>query len=159
MGHKITFDMAVGWDKPHSAAGDPCPFCARDKLVNILETRGDMIWLMNKYPVFHDTWPTVLVETAEHDADLSTYTREKAREVISFGTEKWLEMMRRPEFRSVLYFRGRLAAPSSFANHGSVSLRLHGGYDAGGFRRPSHLRNGGCGAHAIGCADVDHDGI
>ena len=122
MEHKITFDTTVGRDKPHSAAGDPCPFCVPDKLVNILETRGDMIWLMNKYPVFHDTWPTVLVETAEHDADLSTYTREKAREVISFGMEKWLETMRRPEFRSVLYFRnyGTMSGGSQRHPHSQI---------------------------------------
>lgn len=117
MKHILTFDMAVGRDKPHTAAGDPCPFCAREKLTNILETRGDMLWLMNKFPVFHKTWPTVLVETKDHDADLSTYTKEKAREVISFGIEKWLETMRRAEFRSVLYFRNYGAMSGGSQRH------------------------------------------
>ena len=118
----MIYDVNVGKGKPHSSRGDACPFCAPETLTNILETRGDMIWLMNKYPVFRGTWPTVLVESAEHDADLSTYTKEKARDVISFGMEKWLQTMENPRFQSVLYFRnfGAMAGGSQRHPHSQI---------------------------------------
>lgn len=105
MTNPIEFDLRIGKQKPYSAQGAPCPFCHPDTLTHILEKRSDMIWLMNKYPVFHETWPTVLVETAQHDSDISLYSREKLHEVIAFGLEKWTENAARPEFKSVLYFR------------------------------------------------------
>ena len=105
MTNPIEFDLHIGRAKPYSAKGSPCPFCHPETLTRILETRGDMIWLMNKYPVFHDTWPTVLVETAEHGSDISLYRPAKLHEVIAFGLEKWQEVSARPEFRSVIYFR------------------------------------------------------
>ncbi len=118
----MIYEVDVGKGKPHSSRGDACPFCARETLTNILETRGDMIWLMNKYPVFRDTWPTVLVESADHNADLSTYTKEKAREVISFGMEKWMQTMANPKFQSVLYFRnfGAMAGGSQRHPHSQI---------------------------------------
>lgn len=60
---------------------------------------------MNKYPVFRNTYPTVIIESAVHETDLTEYTKEKARQVISFGLEKWNLLERNPRFRSVIYFR------------------------------------------------------
>lgn len=51
---------------------------------------------MNKYPVFRNTYPTVIIESAVHEADLTEYTKEKARQVISFGLENgicWKEIL------------------------------------------------------------------
>lgn len=105
MTNPIEFDLHIGKEKPYSAKGAPCPFCRPETLTQILERRGDMIWLMNKYPVFHDTWPTVLVESSDHNGDISSYAPEKLHEVIAFGLEKWKETALRKEFQSVIYFR------------------------------------------------------
>lgn len=105
MNKPIEFDLTIGKKKPYSSRGSACPFCRPETLTDILERRGDMIWLMNKYPVFRGTWPTVLVETSQHHAELTDYTPEKLHEVISFGLEKWEEVRREKRFRSVLYFR------------------------------------------------------
>lgn len=105
MTNPIEFDLHIGRSKPYSARGDACPFCRPETLTHILERRGSMIWLMNKYPVFHGTWPTVLVETDKHDSDLSMYSKDELHSVISFGLEKWLEISGRPDFRSAIYFR------------------------------------------------------
>ncbi len=64
-----------------------------------------MIWLMNKFPVFDHTYPTVIVETSVHDTELTEYTADKLHQVISFGLEKWTQMEKDGCFKSVLYFR------------------------------------------------------
>ena len=101
----MTFNISIGREKPHSGTQSVCPFCHPESLTNILEQRGDIIWLMNKYPVFEKTVPTVIVETSDHDSELSTYEPEKLHDVISFGLTKWQEMEKDKRFRSVIYFR------------------------------------------------------
>lgn len=105
MTNPIEFDLSIGKKKPYSSKGNPCPFCDPGALTHILDRRGDMIWCMNKYPVFHGTWPTVLIETSNHDDELSRYAPEKLHDVIRFGMEKWEETEKNPAFRSVIYFR------------------------------------------------------
>lgn len=67
MNEPLIFNIAMGRTKPENIRHREvaCPFCAVDKLTDILETKGDIIWLMNKYPVLDRTWPTVIIET--HD--------------------------------------------------------------------------------------------
>ena len=105
MTNPITFNVSIGSEKPHSGTQKVCPFCHPENLTHILDQRGDIIWLMNKYPVFEKTVPTVIVETADHDGELSTYAPEKLHEVIAFGLAKWKEMESDKRFRSVIYFR------------------------------------------------------
>lgn len=123
----VEFDLAVGKKKPYSSKGAPCPFCAPEGLTDILERRGDMIWLMNKYPVFHGTWPTVLVESARHDGDLSNYSPDELHAVISFGLEKWRETAARPEFKSVIFFRN--FGPQSGGSQRHPHSQIIGFYD------------------------------
>lgn len=101
----IQFDLHIGQKKPYSKNHDACPFCKPKKLTGILEKRGHMIWLMNKYPVFHGTWPTVLIETDKHKSELTLYSPKHLHEVISFGLEKWEQVEQEHRFRSVIYFR------------------------------------------------------
>ena len=101
----MTFNISIGREKPHSGTQSVCPFCHPESLTNILDQRGDIIWLMNKYPVFEKTVPTVIVETSDHDGELSTYEPGKLHDVISFGLAKWQEMEKDKRFRSVIYFR------------------------------------------------------
>lgn len=70
-----------------------------------MKKKGDIIWLMNKFPVFEHTWPTVIVETSDHNGELSTYEPEKLHEVVSFGLSHWLKLESDKRFKSVLYFR------------------------------------------------------
>lgn len=84
----VIYDISIGKHKPHSGTQTSCPFCHRETLTDILDEKGDIIWLMNKYPVFRNTYPTVIIESAVHEADLTEYTKEKARQVISFRTGK-----------------------------------------------------------------------
>lgn len=105
MNTPITFNISIGTKKPHSGKQDHCPFCDTEHLTNILEKKADMIWLMNKFPVFEGTWPTVLIETAEHDSDLSKYSPEKLHQVIEFGMTHWLDLEKKGCFKSVIYFR------------------------------------------------------
>ena len=105
MTHPLTFNLSIGSEKPHSGTQKVCPFCHPESLTHILDQKGDIIWLMNKYPVFEKTVPTVIVETAEHLGELSTYTPKKLHEVIAFGLSKWKEMEQDPRFKSVIYFR------------------------------------------------------
>lgn len=105
MNEPLVFNMTIGSEKPHSGRQPSCPFCHPDSLTNILDEKEDMIWLMNKYPVFEETTPTLIVETAEHNSGLSRYTKEKLHEVISFGLTKWALMESDRNYKSVLYFR------------------------------------------------------
>ena len=47
----------------------------------------------------------MIIESAVHKTDLTEYTKEKARQVISFGLEKWNLLEKDSRFRSVIYFR------------------------------------------------------
>ena len=105
MNTPITFNLAIGSRKPHSGTQKVCPFCHPEKLTGILEQKGDIIWLMNKFPVFEKTWPTVIIETADHNAELTTYEPQKLHDVISFGLSHWLELENDRRFKSVIYFK------------------------------------------------------
>lgn len=101
----IEFDPYIAQTKPRSARKDPCPFCQPDQLTGILDTRDDMIWLLNKYPVMRRTWQTVLIETAQHDADITTYSRDRWRRILEFAFEKWQQTVADPRFASVILYR------------------------------------------------------
>ena len=105
MNTPIIFNLSIGGKKPHSSTQKICPFCHPETLTNILDKKDDIIWLMNKFPVFEGTYPTVIVETSDHNAELTTYSKEKLHEVISFGLERWEKVERDKRFKSVLYFR------------------------------------------------------
>lgn len=113
MAHIIEYNIDIGQTKPDNVHHDEryCPFCDREHLKNILERRGPMIWLENKYPVLKHTWQTVLIESDQCSADFSTYAPEYAVKLIQFGLEKWQETKAMNRFRSVVYYR----------NHGPLS--------------------------------------
>ncbi|GIO05049.1 DUF4931 domain-containing protein [Brevibacillus reuszeri] len=109
----LHFNMQMGRKKPESVINREaaCPFCDRKSLTDVLEQRGSMIWLMNKYPVLQETYQTVLIESDDCEGDWSVYSKEHVRALLSFGVEKWLEMERSGSFQSVLFFK----------NHGPLS--------------------------------------
>lgn len=101
----LLFDPAIAEGKPHSVNHDPCPFCQAENLTDILDRCGDMIWLLNKYPVMPQTKPTVLIETAVCEADITTYTPSQWETILRFGLKKWQTMMESGEFASVIFYR------------------------------------------------------
>ncbi len=105
MQEPILFNPRVAAQKPRSVLHDPCPFCAREYLTDILAQKDEMIWLVNKYPVMEKTWQTVLIETAKHDSDIATYAPEEWENILRFSMEKWRETIARRRFRSVIYYR------------------------------------------------------
>ncbi|VBB07051.1 Hypothetical protein LUCI_2295 [Lucifera butyrica] len=128
----LSFDSILGGTKPITVinSGDICPFCHRDQLEGILAEEGPILFLVNKYPVLQDTYQTVLIETYDCDAELSTYSREHLHKVIRFGVEKWQEMMQSGQFASVLFYKN------------------HGPYSGGTIRHP-HMQ-------IVGLKNIDY---
>lgn len=103
----LRFNMHLGKQKPFTTdmLGGECPFCDRESLVDILEERYPLLWLKNKYPVLHDTYQTVIIETDECLAELSAYEKDHLHALFRFGVEKWQELSQSGEFRSVAFFK------------------------------------------------------
>jgi len=108
----LHFNHAIARTKPNSVhRQSACPFCDRESLTGILDTRDTMILLKNKYPVLKDAYQTVLIETDQCDSELSEYPLPHLCNLISFGVEKWLDMEASGHYRSVIFFK----------NHGPLS--------------------------------------
>ena len=76
-----------------------CPFCDVENLTNILDKKGHMIWLMNKYPVLKNTWPTLIIETDDDQGEFSLYSHQEATKILSYCIKKWQETMSSKEFK------------------------------------------------------------
>ena len=113
MNEPLIFDIALGRTKPFSMTNSAirCPFCDVENLTNILDKKGHMIWLMNKYPVLKNTWPTLIIETDDDQGEFSLYSHQEATKILSYCIKKWQETMSSKEFKSVLHFK----------NHGPMS--------------------------------------
>ncbi|HEU5141233.1 MAG TPA: DUF4931 domain-containing protein [Bacillales bacterium] len=108
----LHFNTAIARTKPNNVLRESaCPFCDPAELSDILDTRGPMILVKNKYPVLQDAFQTVLIETDECESELSKYPLPHLYELIRFGVEKWLDMERHGGFQSVIFFK----------NHGPLS--------------------------------------
>jgi galactose-1-phosphate uridylyltransferase len=116
----LRFNSHVGNQKPESIHNRQaaCPFCDREALRDVLDTRGPMIFLKNAFPVLEPAFQTVLIETDACEAEFSTYSREHARAVIRFGYEKWRELEASGEYASVIFYKN------------------HGPYSGGSLRHP-----------------------
>ena len=103
MNEPLIFDIALGRTKPVNMRDDSvrCPFCDRSKLTDILAQDGHIIWLMNKYPVLQNTWPTVIVETEGDQGELSTLSVDDATRIIQFGLDRWHETISTKEIVAV----------------------------------------------------------
>lgn len=103
----LQFNTQLGQQKPESIINKntQCPFCDRKNLKGILAQKGPILLIKNKYPVLQDTFQTVLIETEKCEGDLSNYPKEHLYNIISFGLEKWLEMEKGKEYKSVIFFK------------------------------------------------------
>ena len=89
MKEPLIFDLHLGKEKPITLQGqahntNSCPFCHVDSLENIMDRDGNIIWLMNKFPVLRGTWPTVVIETDDDQGEYSAYSPEHAAKVFSY---------------------------------------------------------------------------
>lgn len=130
-GH-IIFNANIGNKKPESIINREavCPFCDTARLEGILETRNNMIWLRNKFPVLENSFQTIIIETDICDLELSTYSKSHLYNVLQFAVEKWREMQQSGEFASVILFKN------------------HGAYSGGTIRHP-HMQ-------IVGFKDYDY---
>lgn len=109
----LLFNTAIGVQKPESIRNKntSCPFCAREKLTDILDEDSSIMLLKNKYPVLEDTYQTVLIETDECESELSQYSQEHLIKLFSFGLKHWKAFIESGDYKSVLFFK----------NHGPLS--------------------------------------
>lgn len=111
--HSLFFNTSIGVMKPNSIKNkqEPCPFCDRAQLTDIIAEDGKMILLKNKYPVLENTFQTVLIETDTCEDELSTYEPAHLHSLLKFGLKYWLEMEQSGRYESVLFLK----------NHGPLS--------------------------------------
>lgn len=125
----LVFESAASRGKPddNRRPTGHCPFCDVEGLEGVLLREGDRIWLMNKYRTLADTVQTVIIESDEHDGDLATYPRGKARAVIRFALACWEAMADTGAFRSVLMYKnfGPLSGGSLHHPHLQVVGLVH----------------------------------
>ncbi|MEH7439154.1 DUF4931 domain-containing protein [Neobacillus drentensis] len=109
----LHFNTSIGVKKPENIRNkqQACPFCERDQLTDLIAVDGPIILLKNKYPVLENTYQTVLIETDDCHAELSTYSKDHLHRLIKFGIKHWLEMEETGRYRSVIFFK----------NHGPLS--------------------------------------
>jgi ATP adenylyltransferase/5',5'''-P-1,P-4-tetraphosphate phosphorylase II len=109
----LFFNIAIGRGKPENIRNkeQSCPFCARNELTDIIAEEGSIILLKNKYPVLENAFQTVLIETDDCQADLSSYSRDHLVKLFEFGLNQWSSMEESGQFSSVLFFK----------NHGPLS--------------------------------------
>ena len=117
MKHKKEADLIF---LPLAANGKPqhlgsektgCPFCEYAEKENILRREEDMLWVLNKYQTLQDTFQTIIIEQADHNKDISTYTIEENRKLFTFAFDCWEKTKKDPQFKSVLFYK----------NHGPLS--------------------------------------
>ena len=114
----LIFNMEVNKTKYAALPANArvCPFCDTENLTDLLRTSGDKIWLKNKFPTIEKSLMTVIIESAEHLGDISTYSLAENREVFRFAFDCWQEMLESPKYKSVLMFK-------NFGPHSGGTLR------------------------------------
>ncbi|MHC0038198.1 DUF4931 domain-containing protein [Pseudoneobacillus sp. C159] len=109
----LHFNTVIGRQKPENIRNkeNPCPFCAREDLTDIIDTNGPIILLKNKFPVLENTFQTVLIETDDCQGEISQYEDTFLETLLSFGIRHWMEMEESGQYQSVIFFK----------NHGPLS--------------------------------------
>lgn len=102
---------ANGKPQHHGSEKIGCPFCDYAEEENILKREKEMLWILNKYQTLQDTLQTIIIESNDHNKDISTYTKEQNRELFAFAFDCWTKTKNDPQFESVLFYK----------NHGPLS--------------------------------------
>lgn len=105
----VNFNIAIGKQKPRTMRGmdnqAACPFCDVAHLQNIIQQKGSMILLKNKYNVLEKANQLVLIETDQCHSDMPEYTSEHMRQLLHFGMEHWLSMLNSGDYSTVVFFK------------------------------------------------------
>ena len=104
----LIFEFAVAKDKPSNFNGNKsnvCPFCDVKNLTDIYQKNGSMIWLANRFPTLKDTKQTVLIESDDHDGDVSNYPQAYNRKLMRFALACFDKMQQNNAFKSVLWYK------------------------------------------------------
>lgn len=126
----LVYEYRIGKRKPYdydfanraSNTPRPCPFCDVKHLTGIYRRKKDMIWLHNKYPTLRDTEQTILIESSDHQADISTYTVETNRALMRFALQCFQKMARSGHFRSVVWYKNFGPKASGSLRHPHMQL-------------------------------------
>lgn len=104
----LIFELKIAKNKPSTFRKDKssvCPFCDVENLVDIYKQKNEMIWLHNRFPTLRNTLQTVLIESSDHHGDVTTYSRNKNRELIAFARECYWEIKNSNKFQSILWYK------------------------------------------------------
>lgn len=129
----LVFLNDINKDKPNEFKKvniEECPFCNREKLVDIIDSKGPFILLKNKYPTIKDTYQLVLIETYTCEFDMGEYSEEYMEDLMRFGIKHWLKIEASSEYKSVIFYK----------NHGPNS---------GGSLKHPHMQ-------IVGLDDIDY---
>lgn len=129
---QLYFSSDISKKKPENIinTNNECPFCDVKALKGIIEKEDNIIWLKNKYPTLKDTFQTIIIESNNCDADISTYDKSYMRKLMSFSINKWIELSKTEKYQSVILFK----------NHGPLS---------GGSIKHAHMQ-------IVGLKDIDY---
>jgi galactose-1-phosphate uridylyltransferase len=89
----------------NGSTNENCPFCDKTQQANVRRVQDDMVWLDNKFMTIENSLMTVLIESADHLGDVTTYSQEKNRELFRFVMACWQETIDSGKFDSVLMFK------------------------------------------------------
>ncbi|MET3195036.1 DUF4931 domain-containing protein [Gottfriedia sp. OAE603] len=120
----LQFKMDIGIKKPENIVNKTvkCPFCDRENLTDILDTSGSIIYLKNKFPTLEDTLQTVIIETDDCDGDISKYSQSHMNELLNFAVQKWEEMEKTEEFKSVIFYKNHGPLSGGTLNHPHMQI-------------------------------------
>lgn len=109
----LYFQMDIGRKKPENIINKEayCPFCDRENLTDIIDEKGSIIFLKNKFPTLKDTLQTVIIESDDCDGEISKYSYEHLCSLLRFGIDHWEAMEESGEYESVIFYK----------NHGPMS--------------------------------------
>jgi galactose-1-phosphate uridylyltransferase len=103
----IVFQPQIARQKPETIVhrDHSCPFCDVANLKKIIQQEADRIWLVNKYRTLAKTWQTVIIETAVHEGDISTYSHEQNRAILKFALNAWQQTQASGKYRSTALYK------------------------------------------------------
>ncbi|MDD6397089.1 MAG: DUF4931 domain-containing protein [Selenomonadaceae bacterium] len=106
----LSFNVSIGKKKPRTIKGykpadSACPFCAVDKLVDIIDTDGSIILLKNKYQVIENSYQLVLIENDVCHSDIPDYTPEHLYKLMHFALSHWVDMVNSGKYEVTILFK------------------------------------------------------
>lgn len=120
----IVFLNDISKEKPNNFKDDSvkCPFCDREKLVDIIDEKGPFVLLKNKYPTLKDSCQLVIIETYSCDKHMGEYSEEYMTDLIRFGVKHWLKMEKSGEYKSVIFYKNHGPRSGGSVKHAHMQI-------------------------------------